>query len=54
MNSIGNVAGFVSTYVIGWVAHLTHSAASALYPFALVVAVGSALILTIPSRLIDK
>ena len=33
VNSLGNVAGFVSTYVVGWLADLTHSNSASLYLF---------------------
>ncbi len=54
VNSLGNVAGFVSTFVVGWATKLTHGSGSALYFFAAIVIVGSTALLLVPSRLIDK
>jgi MFS family permease len=54
VNSLGNIAGFVSTYLVGWMTSLTHSPAAALYLFGAIVAAGGLLILTIPPELVDK
>ena len=54
VNSLGNIAGFVSTYLVGWMTDLTHSSTSALYLFAAIVAAGGVLILAIPGRLVNK
>lgn len=54
INSLGNIAGFASTFLVGWMTDLTHSTASSLYLFAALIAVGGALILTIPAHLVDK
>lgn len=54
INSLGNIAGFVSTFLVGWMTDLTHSSVSALYLFGAIVAVGGVLILTVPARLVNK
>ncbi len=54
VNSLGNIAGFVSTFLVGWITDLTHSTSSALYLFAALLVIGSLLILTIPARLVNK
>ncbi len=54
VNSLGNIAGFVSTFAVGWATKLTHSSDAALYLFGAVVIIGSAALLMIPSRLIDR
>lgn len=54
INSLGNIAGFVSTFMVGWMTSLTHSSASALYLFGAIVAGGGAFLLTIPARLVNK
>jgi sugar phosphate permease len=54
VNSLGNISGFVSTFLVGWITDLTHSTASALYLFAGLVAACSLLILAIPGRDVNK
>ena len=54
VNSLGNIAGFVSTFLVGWMTDLTHSTSASLYLFAALLVVGSVLILTIPARLVNK
>jgi D-galactonate transporter len=54
INSLGNIAGFASTFLVGWMTDLTHSTSASLYLFAGLLAVGAALILTIPAHLVDK
>ena len=54
INSLGNIAGFASTFLVGWMTDLTHSTSASLYFFAGLLAVGAALILTIPAHLVDK
>jgi D-galactonate transporter len=54
VNSIGNIGGFASTFVVGWMKDVTGSTASSLYLFAGLLVVASALLLTIPARLINK
>ena len=54
VNSLGNIAGFASTFLVGWKTDLTHSTSASLYLFAGLLAIGSVLILTIPARLVNK
>ena len=54
VNSLGNIAGFASTFLVGWMTDLTHSTSASLYLFAGLLAVGGALVLTIPARLVNK
>jgi D-galactonate transporter len=54
VNSLGNLAGFVSTDLVGWMTTLTHSPAAALYLFGGIMAIGGVLILAIPARLVNK
>jgi len=54
VNSLGNIAGFVSTFLVGWMTDLTHSTSASLYLFAGLLVIGSVLILTIPARLVNK
>ncbi len=54
INSLGNIGGFASTFLVGLMTDLTHSTSSSLYFFAALIAAGGALILTIPARLVNK
>ena len=54
VNSLGNIAGFASTFLVGWITDLTHSTQASLYLFAALLAVSGALVLTIPARLVNK
>lgn len=46
INSIGNLAGFVSPSIIGWIKDLTHSTNGGLVVVALALVAGAALVLT--------
>jgi nitrate/nitrite transporter NarK len=54
INSLGNLAGFASTSVIGKMSDAFGSTAPALYLFGTIVLVGSAIVLLIPARLVNK
>ena len=54
VNSLGNIGGFASTFLVGWMTDLTHSTSSSLYVFAALIAAGGVLILTIPAKLVNK
>ena len=54
VNSLGNVAGFVSTYVVGWLADLTHSNSASFYLFGGIVLVGAVLTLMLPASAVNK
>jgi MFS family permease len=54
VNSLGNMAGFASTYVVGWMADLTHSNVASLFLFGGLVALGAILVLMIPASLVNK
>ena len=54
INSIGNIAGFVSNFLVGWMTDLTGTSQSALYLFGAIVMVGALGILTVPARLVNK
>ena len=54
INSVGNIAGFVSNFFVGWMTDLTGTSQSALYLFSAIVLVGALLILTVPARLVNK
>ncbi|HWQ37841.1 MAG TPA: MFS transporter [Burkholderiales bacterium] len=54
INSLGNVAGFVSTSLVGWISDLTGSAQASLYLFGALMFVGGAMVLAIPAKLVNK
>lgn len=54
VNSLGNISGFASTYLVGFMKDLTGSTTSSLYLFAGLIALGALLILTIPAKLVNK
>jgi len=54
INSIGNLAGFVSPYVVGWLKDLTHSTAAGMYAVSAVLVGGALIVLTIPGRVVNR
>ena len=54
INSVGNLAGFVSPYVVGWLKDVTQSTAAGMYALSAVLVLGALTILTIPARLVNR
>ncbi|UDM49736.1 MFS transporter [Cupriavidus sp. MP-37] len=54
INSLGNLAGFLSPYAVGWLKDLTHSTDSGMYLLAACLVVGAALTLSVPKRLVSR
>jgi len=54
INSVGNIGGFASTFVVGWMTDLTHSTSASLYLFAALLVLAGLALLTIPARIINK
>ena len=54
INSIANLAGFVAPYVVGWLKQVTQSTDSGMYMLAVVLLIGAAITLTIPSKLVNR
>ena len=54
VNSLGNIAGFASTYVVGWMADPTHSNAASLYLCGGLVLLGATLVLIISPSVVNK
>ncbi len=54
VNSLGNIGGFASTFLVGWMTDLTHSTSAGLYLFAALIAISAGLLLTIPAKLVNK
>jgi hypothetical protein len=54
VNSLGNLAGFASTYAVGWMTDSTHSTSASLYLFAGLLIIGGVPVLAVPGRLVNK
>jgi MFS family permease len=54
INSVGNLAGFLSPYLIGWIIDRTHSTNLGVYTLAFSIALGGLLALTSPKRLVNR
>ncbi len=54
INSLGNLAGFVSPFVIGWLKDVTHSTDIGMYVLAASLIVGGLLTLTVSKQLVNK
>ncbi len=54
INSVGNLAGFVSPYLVGWVKDLTGSTSVGLYVISMTLILGSIFTLILPARLVNK
>jgi D-galactonate transporter len=54
INSVGNLAGFVAPYLVGWIKDLTQSTNVGMYVLAGSLVVGAILTLCVPARLVDN
>jgi len=54
INSVGNLAGFASPYLIGYLKDLTHSGATGMYMLAVMLVIGSAAVLLTSPKLVNK
>ena len=54
INSIGQIAGFVSPYLVGWIKDATGSTNTALYILAVIILVGVGLVLRVPAKLVNR
>jgi MFS family permease len=54
VNSIGNLAGFLSPYAVGWLKQVTGANDSGMYMLAAFMVLGAALALSVPARLVNK
>jgi nitrate/nitrite transporter NarK len=54
INSLGQVAGFVSPFLVGWIKDLTGSTDIALYILSSVLFVGAILVMLVPARLVNR
>ena len=53
INSLGNIAGFVSTAAVGWIADLTGNPQNSLIMFSALAVMGALLILRLPAKVIN-
>jgi nitrate/nitrite transporter NarK len=53
INSVGNLAGFVSPYLVGWLRDLTATTNSGMYMLAACLLAGALLTLSVPARLVS-
>ena len=54
INSVGNLAGFASPFLVGWLKDMTQSTNAGMYMLAASLVVGALLTLSVPARLVDK
>ncbi|EFF78434.1 MAG: MFS transporter [Achromobacter piechaudii] len=54
VNSVGNLAGFASPYMIGYLKDLTQSTASGMYVLAAVLVIGAIAVWFTPARLVNR
>jgi len=54
INSLGNLAGFISPYAVGWLKDLTQSTDSGMYLLAACLVAGAALTLSVPAKMVNK
>jgi MFS family permease len=54
VNSIGNLAGFLSPYAVGWLKQTTGANDSGMYLLAVCMVLGAVLALSVPARLVNK
>jgi D-galactonate transporter len=54
INSVGNLAGFASPYLIGWIKDLTQSTNFGMVALATVLVLGAIVVLTVPARLVNR
>ncbi|MER9235292.1 MFS transporter [Mesorhizobium sp. M0622] len=54
INSVGNLAGFASPYLVGYLKDLTGTTHVAMYALAAILVAGAILVLTTPAKLVNK
>jgi D-galactonate transporter len=54
INSVGNLAGFVSPYVVGWLKDLTSSTEAGMYAVSAVLVFGAFVVLSVPAKLVNR
>jgi nitrate/nitrite transporter NarK len=54
VNSIGNLAGFLSPYAVGWLKEVTKANDSGMYMLAAFMVLGGLLAISVPARMVNK
>lgn len=54
INSVGNLAGFVSPYMVGWLEDLTHSDIDAMLCLTLILVIGAATVFIVPAKMVNR
>jgi MFS family permease len=54
INSVGNLAGFVSPYMVGWLKDLTHSDRDAMLCLTLILVLGAATVFSVPAKMVNR
>jgi D-galactonate transporter len=54
INSVGNLAGFVSPYVVGWLKDLNSSTEAGMYAVSAALVFGAAVVLSVPAKLVNR
>jgi MFS family permease len=54
INSIGNLAGFLSPYAVGWLKEVTSANSAGMYMLAAFMILGGVLAVSVPSRLVNR
>ena len=54
INSLGQIAGFVSPFLVGWIKDATNSTDAALYILSSVLLLGAILVLRVPAKLVNR
>jgi nitrate/nitrite transporter NarK len=54
INSLGNLAGFVSPFLVGWLKDMTQSTNAGMYLLAGSMVLGAILTMTVPARLVNR
>jgi MFS family permease len=54
INSLGNLAGFLSPYLVGWLKQVTASNATGMYMLAAFMVLGGLLALSAPARIVNR
>lgn len=54
INSLGNLAGFASPFLVGWLKDVTQSTNAGMYLLSASMVLGALLTLSVPSRLVNK
>jgi len=54
INSLGNLAGFLSPYLVGWLKQATGANSSGMFMLAGFLVVGALLVLSVPARMVNR